>query len=222
MGAVLCSHYYSIVSTLHRNFLPINKEHIPSPKSTAKAVSSARACIHLAPSIKNVVPPSHHLAFFIQNLFSSAVIILLYAMHVTNTQAAGQALEAARNSIAALEAWEGQWPGARKCRELLNDLATTAAEAMKTSAGLPQPAGPSGARPGKAPAPSGLSLSTSMTPHVQGPSSPRSPTRYDLSPANAAGRPGAVRSKARRDRSHDPYTHSRQTSRTGANFRDGM
>jgi hypothetical protein len=221
MGAVLCSHYYSIVSTLHRNFLPINKEHIPSQTSTAKAFSSARACILLAPSIKNVVPPCHHLAFFIQNLFSSAVIMLLYAMHVANTQAASQAFEGASKSISALEAWEGQWPGARKCRELLNELASTAAEAMKAG---PQPVpqlSHMGHPGGKVPPPPGLSLSTSV-PSVQGPSSPRSPTgRYDNNPLNAAGRAGAVRSRPRRDRSHDPYTHSRQTSRSGSSFRDG-
>jgi hypothetical protein len=213
MGAVLCSHYYSIVSTLHRNFLPINKEHIPSPTSTAKAFSSARACIVLAPSIKNVVPPSHHLAFFIQNLFSSAVIMLLYAMHVANSQAAGQAFEAASNSIPALEAWEGQWPGARKCRELLNELASTAAEAMKAGPRPVTAIAGTGPVPGRANPPSGLSLSTSVA-SVPGPSSPRSPTaRFDTA------RGGAVR-RPRRDRSHDPYTHTRQTSRSGS-FKEG-
>jgi hypothetical protein len=221
MGAVLCSHYYSIVSTLHRNFLPINKEHIPSAKSTSKAVTSARACIHLAPSIKNVVPASHHLAFFIQNLFSSSVIILLYAMHVVNAQAAAQALDTAHNSIAALEAWEGQWPGARKCRELLNDLACTAAEAMKAGPRVAPPA-PSPSAPMGSP---GLTLSTSNVPPVAGPSSPLSPTtRFDPATLTSGSRPGAVRSrpsKPRRDRSHDPYTHTRQGSRSGPSYKDG-
>src|SRR5882762_2728153 len=67
MGAALCSHYYSVLTTLHRNFLPVKKDLPLLPKSTARAVSSARSCIRLAPSISNVVPPSHHLAFFIQH-----------------------------------------------------------------------------------------------------------------------------------------------------------
>jgi hypothetical protein len=68
MGAVLCSHYYSVLTILHRNFLPVRRDQFVSQRSVTKAVSSARATIHLAPSIKNVVPPSHHLAIFIQNV----------------------------------------------------------------------------------------------------------------------------------------------------------
>ncbi|KAL4241486.1 ABC-transporter-regulating transcription factor-like protein [Abortiporus biennis] len=134
MGAVLCSHYYSILTTLHRNFLPVKKDQPVWPRSTAKAVSTARACIRLAPSIKNVVPPSHHLAFFIQNLFSSAVIILLYAMHTTDPGASSAAMEEARSCLGVLESWEGHWPGARKCKELLEDLTGTASEAIRAVA----------------------------------------------------------------------------------------
>src|SRR6202021_2010292 len=88
MGAVLCSHYYSVLTTLHRNFLPVKREPPVFTKSVVKAVSSARSCIRLAPSIKNIVPPSHHLAFFIQHLFSSAVILLLYSMHASDIRGA--------------------------------------------------------------------------------------------------------------------------------------
>lgn len=134
MGAVLCSHYYSVLTTLHRNFLPVKRDQPVAPKSTAKAVSSARSCIRLAPSIKNVIPPSHHLAFFIQHLFSSAVIILLYAMHASDPRAATAAMEEGRSCLGALESWEGYWPGARKCKELLTELANTAEIAIKSAA----------------------------------------------------------------------------------------
>ncbi|KAI0069046.1 hypothetical protein BV25DRAFT_1792806 [Artomyces pyxidatus] len=133
MGAVLCSHYYSVLTALHRNLLPVKRDHPVAPRSTAKAVSSARACIRLAPFIKNVVPPSHHLAFFIQHLFSSAVIILLYAMHVTDLNAANAALEEVQSCLTALESWEGHWPGARKFKELLSDLMATAREAVQSN-----------------------------------------------------------------------------------------
>lgn len=131
MGAILCSHYYSVLTTLHRNFLPVKREHAVFPKSTAKAVSSARSCIRLAPSIKNVIPPSHHLAFFIQHLFSSAVIVLLYAMHAHDPRASSAAMDEGKSCLGALESWEGYWPGARKCRELLLELSNTAEEAVK-------------------------------------------------------------------------------------------
>ncbi|CAK5275757.1 unnamed protein product [Mycena citricolor] len=130
MGAVLCSHYYSVLTTLHRNLLPVKRDQPVTAKSTVKAVSSARSCIRLAPSIKNVVPACHHLAFFIQHLFSSAVILLLYAMHSSEPRAAAAAMDEAKSTLGALESWEGHWPGARKCKELLMELTTTAADAV--------------------------------------------------------------------------------------------
>ena len=130
MGAALCSHYYSVLTALHRNLLPVKRGQPLAPQSSAKAVSSARTCIRLAPFIKNVVPPSHHLAFFIQQLFSSAVIVLLFAMHVQDPVAANTAMEEVQSCLGALEAWEGIWPGARKVKELLIDLVTTAREAV--------------------------------------------------------------------------------------------
>ncbi|KAF9263637.1 hypothetical protein L218DRAFT_980039 [Marasmius fiardii PR-910] len=140
IGAVLCSHYYSVLTTLHRNFIPVERsDNLVTPKSTAKAVSSARSCIRLAPSMKNVVPPSHHLAFFIQHLFSSAVILLLYAMHSREGRATHVAMEEAKSCLNALESWEGQWPGARKCKELLTELANTTSEAIARNASeMPQ------------------------------------------------------------------------------------
>ncbi len=130
MGAALCSHYYSVLTALHRNLLPVRWGQPPAPRSSAKAVSSARTCIRLAPFIKNVVPPSHHLAFFIQHLFSSAVIILLYAMHVTDPGAANSAMEEVQSCLVALTSFEGHWPGAQKIKELLVELVTTAREAV--------------------------------------------------------------------------------------------
>lgn len=52
-------------------------------------------------------------------------------MHTTDTGASQTAMEEAKSCLAVLESWEGLWPGARKCKELLDDLAGTAAEAIK-------------------------------------------------------------------------------------------
>jgi hypothetical protein len=136
MGAVLCSSWYAIRITLHRNFLPIKRDATPPPisSSASKAVSAARSCIFLASSIKSVIPPSHHLAFFIQYLFSSAVIILLCAVHATEEGAAAQAMREAQSCLNALEELEGVWPGAAKCKELLTELSTVAIDTMRNEA----------------------------------------------------------------------------------------
>ncbi|KZS97989.1 hypothetical protein SISNIDRAFT_481858 [Sistotremastrum niveocremeum HHB9708] len=135
MGAVLCSSWYAVRITLHRNFLPIKRnQRVPSPSSISKAVSAARSCILLAPSIKHVIPPSHHLAFYIQYLFSSAVIILLWAIHATEEGAAAQAMSEANKCLDALEGLESVWPGTKKCKELLSELAKTTTETMKNEA----------------------------------------------------------------------------------------
>ena len=193
MAAVLCVHYYSILTTLHRNFLPVKPDQPVSPRSTAKAVSTARACIRLAPSIKNVVPPSHHVAFFIHNLFSSAVVILLYAMHTTDIGASQAAMEEARGCIQVLESWEGYWPGARKCKELLEDLNITANEAIKALAnGQPR----NGVQQQQQQQQSSSNQSSS------GPSGSASPTSVAAVPMSG----GAVRSRptgARRNHSRD-------------------
>ena len=129
-STVLCSNYYCVLTTLHRNFLPGTRDQPAIAKSVAKALSSARGCIRLAPAMKSVVPSSMHSTMYLQNLFSSAVIILLYAMHVHDAKASAAAMEEAKSCLEAVESWEGIWPGARKCKELLLDLMRTAKEAI--------------------------------------------------------------------------------------------
>jgi len=190
MGAVLCSHYYSILTTLHRNLLPVKRvqPELPSAKSTVKAVSSARSCIRLAPSMSHVVPPSHHLAFFIQQLFSSAVILLLYAMHAPEPRASAAAMEEAKSSLAALESWEGNWPGARKCKELLVDLTNTASEAISQANAQ-------------------ISVPILAAPPSTGPQRRRSITIPAAAPGSGPGRIVKPRS-SRRNPSRDPSVNS--------------
>ena len=189
MGAVLCSHYYSILTTLHRNFLPIAPNPHVGQTASLKAVHTARACIRLAPSVKNVVPSSHHLAFFIQHLFSSAVIILLYAMHISDKESARSALAEAESCFEVITAWEGIWPGARKCKELLQDLANTAKEAI--SRGPPM-----------------QSTREEGSPFVSDISSPRSPSRSAHLQRSLSGRvmkkPLRAKSRDTRDRHRSP------------------
>lgn len=82
MSAVLCSSYYAVLITLHRNFLPTRRNlmQYAGSASVPKAVCASRSCIFLATSMNPVIPPSHHLAIFVQSLFSSAVGLLLMSL----------------------------------------------------------------------------------------------------------------------------------------------
>lgn len=125
MSAVLCSTYYAVLITLHRNFLPTRRTMMQYTGSTSvpKAVCASRSCIFLATSMNPAIPPSHHLAVFVQSLFSSAVIILLVVMHATQKAAADIAMSEVDNCVKALEILEPTWPGAKQCKELLLELA---------------------------------------------------------------------------------------------------
>lgn len=130
----LASSYYAILITLHRKSLSprrIRSRSTPDSNSVPKAVQSARACIRLAPSAKDVISPSHHLAFFIQFLSTSAVIVLLFAMHAPDEATAATAMGEVQGSLTTLRALEGRWPGARKCTELLDSLVEVARGVMK-------------------------------------------------------------------------------------------
>jgi hypothetical protein len=135
LGAILCSTYYAILITLHRNFLPTRRNvrlsWNPSSHSVGKAVGAARSCIFLAQSIKDVIPRSHSIAFFIQYLFSAAVIVLLCLMHATDEGAAQTALGEVDACLSCLESLEDAWPGAKRCKELLQDLQGAAKETMR-------------------------------------------------------------------------------------------
>lgn len=212
MAAVLCTHYYSILTTLHRNFLPVKPEQPVLQRSTAKAVSTARACLRLAPSIRNVVPPSHHMAFFIQTLFSSAVIILLYAMHTLDVGASRTAMEEAKSCLGFLESWEGSWPGATKCKELLESLIVTATDAI-------QRATDSGTRM-SAPAPSIPSTSSAPPSAMQSSTPSPMPSGSMAAPINVPSSADRMKNRARRNRSRDPRLSPRLIPQSGYHRHD--
>jgi len=137
IGSTLASYYYAILITLHRKSLSPRRVGrnpvLAVSNSASKAVQSARACIRLAPSTKDVIPPSHHLAFFVQFLSTSAVIVLLFAMHAPDEASASTAMNEVQIAVGTLQALEGQWPGARKCTELLESLVDIAKGYMTQS-----------------------------------------------------------------------------------------
>ncbi|KZT62356.1 hypothetical protein CALCODRAFT_548993 [Calocera cornea HHB12733] len=123
MAAVLCTSYYAILISLHRVFLPTSRKHGPAVStSVAKAVSASRNCILLAKALRNIIFPSHHLAFFVQYLFSSAVILCLCIMRLMDENQIKQSMPEVMQCIQCLHDLEVSYPGAKKCRELLTQL----------------------------------------------------------------------------------------------------
>ncbi|WVR07769.1 hypothetical protein IAU60_004812 [Kwoniella sp. DSM 27419] len=141
VSATLSCSYFAILITLHRNFLPSNPDYPrpkppPSSQSLARCVDAARSVIHIASQTRTQVPSSHHLAVYCQYLWSSAVILLLCEVQARDQvvmEAVGSHVESCRRSLQALEP---VWPGSRKLKELLVDVANRAKE-VATSAAKP-------------------------------------------------------------------------------------
>ena len=90
----------------------------------AKALSLARDCVRLAPAMKNVVPSSTHLTMYLQGLFGSTVIILLYAMHVHDPKASTVAMEEARAMPRSGQVLGGCLAGREEAREAITKAVT--------------------------------------------------------------------------------------------------
>ncbi|WWD19542.1 hypothetical protein CI109_104003 [Kwoniella shandongensis] len=135
VSAILSNSYFTILITLHRNFLPSNPDYPrpkppPSSQSLAHCVDAARSVIHIASQSRTLIPPSHHLAVYCQYLWSSAVILLLCEVQARDQvviETVGTHVEACRRSLQALEP---VWPGARKLKDLLNDAAARARDVV--------------------------------------------------------------------------------------------
>ena len=112
---------------------------MPRSSSVPKAVTASRSCIFLAQSIKDVIPSSHWLAFFSQYLFSSAIIILLCVMRATDQEAVNTAMNEVGTAIECLGTLEALWPGARKCKEILKELADITLSKVRDTVGVPSP-----------------------------------------------------------------------------------
>ncbi|WWD03563.1 hypothetical protein V865_001617 [Kwoniella europaea PYCC6329] len=138
VSAILSNSYFAVLITLHRNFLPSNPDYPrpkppPSSQSLARCVEAARSVIHIASQSRTLVPPSHHLAVYCQYLWSSAIILLLCEVQAKDQlviETVGSHVESCRRTLQTLEP---VWPGSRKLKELLNDVASRAKEVGQVS-----------------------------------------------------------------------------------------
>ena len=133
VSAILSNAYFTVLLTLHRNFLPSNPDYPrPRPPSNSQSLShlveAARSVIHVASQQSVLLPPSHHLSAYCHNLWSSAVVLLLCEVQARDqiiVDAVGSSVESCKKILQALEP---AWPGSRKLRELLNEAEARAKE----------------------------------------------------------------------------------------------
>ena len=219
LSAVLCSSYYAVLITLHRSFLP-SRRNIASAigaTSVPKAIAAGRSCIFLATQMGAVIPPSHHLAIFVQYLFSSGLIILLVIMHATHKGAAEIAMSEVENCRAALEKLEPQWPGANKCKELLIELSQVTRDSLAKDGKIVKKFAPPTAAqtPNISQTSSSGSARQSISPRISdgGTFSFSSPTGLAAMNPQLSSSPPAPSHKRQREETPEPRSSKRPTHR---------
>lgn len=126
-------------------------------------------------------------------------------MHCGDDRAAATAMEEARSTLSVVESWEGQWPGARKCKELLAELTETASVAVS------QGSHSSAAAAGPVPSNELPNINTSGSSHG------RQRSISIVTPTANAVSNRAIKGKgARRNPSRDPGTTSSRSRRMAA------
>lgn len=137
---MLSNSYLLFFVILHRKFLPSSPDYprskpTLSSQSLVHCVDAARSVIHIASQSHILIPPSHRLAMYCQYLWSSAVILLLCEIQARDEvviESVDWQVQACRSCLQTLEPI---WPGSKELKELLDDVASRAKEAMvpKTS-----------------------------------------------------------------------------------------
>ena len=138
-------------------------------------------------------------------------------MHTTDVGASQMAMEEAKSCLGILEGWEGYWPGARKCKELLEELAATAGEAITVLQNQQQ-------QQNVSTPPNMSNVSTPSTKVSSGTASP-SAMQQDTRMGAPAMVPGStsermLKNKARRNRSRDVRLSPRLVPQSGYHRHD--
>ncbi|KAF8922155.1 fungal-specific transcription factor domain-containing protein [Mucidula mucida] len=117
--------YYSATINLHRPFIPNPRDSYASTSSEAsltKCVSAARACIRIGDMVQTTLPASHHLAYAVQQVCLSGVILLRVVTRVTDAALVTAILADAEKCASILEGLQEVWSGAKRCKEIVNEL----------------------------------------------------------------------------------------------------
>ncbi|KAK7471016.1 hypothetical protein VKT23_002429 [Stygiomarasmius scandens] len=114
--------YYSSIIFLHRPFIP-DQPFIPSDlTSLVQCISAARSCIRIGEITQEMLPASHHLAFAVQYITLSAILLLRSIAYVNQPDLLSSIFSDAEKCILILERMETVFPASKRCREIVTDL----------------------------------------------------------------------------------------------------
>ncbi|KAF9040392.1 hypothetical protein BDZ89DRAFT_1090289 [Hymenopellis radicata] len=109
--------YYSATINLRTSALPSFED-----SSLTKCVSAARACIRIGEMVHTTLPTSHHLAYAVQQVCLSGVILLRVVTRVTDAALVTAILADAEKCAGILEGLQEVWSGAKRCKEIVSEL----------------------------------------------------------------------------------------------------
>ncbi|THV05382.1 hypothetical protein K435DRAFT_961147 [Dendrothele bispora CBS 962.96] len=114
--------YYSAIINLHRPFIP-DQSYTPSDlTSLIQCISAARSCIRIGEITQEMLPASHHLAFAVQYITLSAILLLRSIAYVNHPDLLSSIFSDAERCILILKGTETISPASKRCREIVTDL----------------------------------------------------------------------------------------------------
>ncbi|KIK65651.1 hypothetical protein GYMLUDRAFT_364676 [Collybiopsis luxurians FD-317 M1] len=114
--------YYSAIINLHRPFIPDHLTSSSDLTSLGQCLTAARSCIRIGEITQEMLPASHHLAFAVQYITLSAVLLLRSITYVNQEDLVSAIISDAEKAIKILEGMEAAWPASKRCREIVSDL----------------------------------------------------------------------------------------------------
>ncbi|KAJ3734458.1 fungal-specific transcription factor domain-containing protein [Lentinula guzmanii] len=114
--------YNSAKINLHRPFIPDRRTSSGDHTSWTRCLTAARSCIRIGEITQEMLPASHHLAFAVQYITLSAVLLLRSTAYVNQPELFSTIIFDAEKAIKSLEGMESIFPASKRCKEIVSGL----------------------------------------------------------------------------------------------------